>query len=284
MKLGIIIDSATGWTKKEAENKGWGFVPIFLTINGKEYKDGIDIDDKKFYSTIDINDNVSTSCASPAVMLDAYKPMSKKFDEVIFFPLSSPLSSHNNLAKKLAKDFKNIHVLTSRSIGYGIIHLLEQATLLAKQGVSIEEIIARLHAAIQKMNGMILPETMDWLKKGGRISKSTAMLGNLLSIIPVLFFDGSMEKWGKGRSLPKTMLKASKGLQEILPGESSDYYYALMYAHDRTDPKDIKMDNKLRTILKKQLNEKVILVSFPRLLVIHVGLGTYSLMAIPKYI
>jgi fatty acid-binding protein DegV len=121
----------------------------------------VDIDDKQFYSTIDVSDNVSTACASPNEFAKVYTKMSKNFDEVIFIPLSEPLSSHNQTAIKAAENFKNIHVLRSRCVGYGIIKILEQATELAKKGVGINAIIKRLNIAIPKMQGMILPETMD---------------------------------------------------------------------------------------------------------------------------
>ena len=284
MNLGIIIDSASGWTRNDAERKGWGYIPIFLTINGKEYKDGVDTNDEQFYSTIDINDEVSTASTSPKELHDVYKVMSKKYDEVIFIPLSKTLSCHNWIAQKIAEEFKNIHVLNSKCVGYSIIHLSSQAQKLAENGVGIKEIINRLNIAINKTQGMILPKTMDWLKKGGRISKSTAMLGNLLSIIPILYFDGRMEKWGKGRALPKTMLKAAKGLKEILDGDISEYKFSLLYAHNRTRPEDKHNDEKLRTILKKTIDQKIMLHIFPRILVIHVGLGTYALMAMPKNI
>ncbi len=284
MKLGIIIDSASGWTRKDAERKGWGYVPIFITINGKEFRDGVDIDDQQFYSSLDINDEVSTAAASPKELLNVYTVMSKKYDQVLYIPLSQPLSSHTSIAQKIAEEFKNIHVLNSKCVGPSIIHLSTLAQKLAQEGIPIKEIIKRVNAGINKTQGMILIKSMDWLKKGGRISKSTAMLGNLLSIIPILYFDGRMEKWGKGRALPKTMLKAAKGLKEILNGDISEYKFGLMHAHNKGLIEDKHTDDKLRNVLKKVIDDKITLHVFPRLLVIHVGLGTYALMAMPKTI
>jgi fatty acid-binding protein DegV len=79
------------------------------------------------------------------------------------------------------------------------------------------------------------------------------------------------------------MLKASKGLQELLVGGVDDYDYVLLTAH-MGDPKRKQVDAKLRAILKKQLRKKIMISIFPRVLVLHVGIGTYALMAIPKSI
>ena len=284
MKLGIIIDSASGWTKEEATNKGWGYIPILITINGKTYKDGVDLNDHSFYSTIDINDDVATACASPVLFDEVFSKMSKEYDEVIFLPLSHDLSSHNSIAIQCSHKFKNVHVIKSKSAGYEIIHFLQQAEKLAANNVGIKEIISRLNAATKKAQGMIIPKSMDWLKKGGRISKSTAMLGNMLSIIPIIYFDGRMEKWGKGRTLPKTILKACKGLDDMLDNESDKYEHILLVAHEKNDPNYKKIDDKLRGILEKHLNKSLRMIPLPRLITIHVGLGAYSIVTMPKNI
>ena len=284
MKLGIIIDSSSGWTKEEAKNKGWGYIPILITINGKTYKDGVDLDDHSFYSTIDVNDNVSTACASPAAFVDTYKEMSKNYDEVIYFPISEDLSSHSANAIVAAKSFKNIHIVKSKSAGYEIIYLLEQAEKLASKNIGAKELVNRLNIASKESQGMILPKSMDWLKKGGRVSRSTAMLGNMLSIIPIIYFDGRMEKWGKGRTLPKTILKACKGLDAILEGKDAEYEHVLLVGHEKNDPEYKKIDDKLRSILEKHLNKSLRILILPRLITIHVGIGAYAIITTPKKI
>ena len=283
MRLGVIVDSICGLTKNDVEKKSWFFLPLHINIDGVEYKDGLDIDDNKFYNIISLQSDVSTASSSFGEITNVFQKASAKYDYVIYFPISKFLSSQSQIAQQLLSDFKNVRIVDSHSIGTPIITLLEKAEKLAQEGIQIDQIMQRINKANKKNLGMILPETMDWLKKGGRINKSTAMLGNIFSIVPVLFFDGRLDKWGKGRSLSKTMLKAFYGLIEKL-GKNWKYEYdfCIFYAHKNGDPSYIQKDHKIMKIIEKEIGHKIDFIPLSRTLVMHVGIGTFSIQVTPK--
>ena len=275
MKLGIIFDSSSGITKDEANRSGWGYLPIYLTIDGKEYKDGIDLNNDNFYKMININQTVKSAATDPGTMHLVFEEMSKKFDEVIYIPLSKDLSSQSSTATTVASEFDNIHVLSNTNlVAEPAVILGRRLEEMNKKGKSIEELLKYSEFYCEHSRGMIVPETLTWLKSGGRIKPSVAAMGNLLGIIPMLYFDGAIHKHGKGRVPHKTLIKGYKFLEG--KHHKNDYTYLILEANAD------EIVSKAMTYLEPKLGYAPKSYKMPRTLTVHVGPGTTAVYCIPK--
>ena len=214
MRIAWVIDSSASLTKKETESRGWYFIPLTLTIDGKEYRDGVDIFAKEYYEMIKIEMDVKTSAASPAVIEDMMIKLSKEYDQVVIYPLSAGLSSITNTITVMSKEYDNVNCIYSAGVGSTIVTDIELLEEMNKNGATIEEILAKGKEITLSSHGVLLTDAMDWLVKGGRISPKAAAMAKMLKIIPVISWtnDGKLDKFGKGRTFRKTLLKSVKTL------------------------------------------------------------------------
>lgn len=274
MKLGIIIDSSAGLTKKEADERGWGFLPLHLYINGKEYIDGIDIQAKTYYSEIKLDDEVKTSASSPGEIMEILGKMSRENDHVIVYALSKGLSSQTNNIAMIARDLDNVHVVPSNNVGYAIVDACEKIEKMAKKkNVSFNDIIKEVEDIDQSIYGVAIPDTLKWLVKGGRVNNSVARMANLLKIIPLIKFEnGQLDKFGKGRILKKALAKVATHFKEERPGCKYMIYSA--------QNKDIE---ELKEIIVEHIGTKEIEIKdFPPIIGNHIGPGVIAIISYKK--
>lgn len=272
MKLGIIIDSSAGLTKAEADKRGWGLLPLYLSIDGKDYADGIDITPEKYYSTIKLENDVRTSATPPGVIMDMFEEFSKKYDQVLVYGLSKSLSSQSNNLMTFSGEFKNIHVVESKGVGYSIVRDLEIAETMAKDH-DIESIVKKMNILSAQHYGLLLPATMQWLVKGGRVSNSAAQMANLLKIVPIIAFkDGGLDKYGKGRVFSKAVIKTAIGIKE----ESGASKEIIVYHGQFNGVEEIISE------LKNVLGDKALFKLFPPIVANHTGPEVIGIMTRKK--
>ena len=273
MKLGIILDSSSGLSKAEANKRGWGFLPLYFNINGKEYADGIDLTQNSYYKIINLEAEVKTSATPPSLALEEFEKMSKKFDHVIVYALSNKLSSQTSNLIMLAKNFNNIFVVPSHGLGRAVVHDCMFLEKMALEGASWDEIKKESEDMTRTIFGVAAPKTMKWLVKGGRIGASAAGMANLLKIVPLISYeDGGLGKYGKGRVFNKTIVKLCRELYEKF-GDDREY---LIY---HADNKDINLHQKN---IEKILNKKIHVDYFPSVITNHIGLGTIAIITRKK--
>ena len=272
MKIGIIIDSSAGITKAEATKMGFEFLPLYLTINGKDYADGIDIDANKYYKNIKIDDDVRTSATPPGIIMDTLEKASKKYDHVIVYPLSKELSSQFNNISMMAKEHKNVTVIDSKGVGYMIIENLQHAKEEIEKG-DVKAAVEKINNLSSSQLGVVIPETMDWLVKGGRASSSAASMANLLKIVPlILFKDGKLDKYGKGRVFKKAVIKTADQVKDEFKGDREWIIY-------NAGNKDIKEHHKN---IEEALGTKVKVYPMPPIIGNHTGPGAIGIVSALK--
>ena len=211
LKIGYVVDSSIGYTKKESEKRGLYFLPLIININGKDHLDGIDINADEYYNQIKLSDEIRTSATSPGIVKKVLKKASKENDLVIVYPISKELSSQYGNIKMIANNFKNVKVIKSKSLGIMTEKEINNIKEFAKTAQNMEEIIDFANNSSNNISGLLIPRTLDWLVKGGRISASIAQMANLLKIIPIIRFkNGELKKEGKGRVFRKTCIKSFK--------------------------------------------------------------------------
>lgn len=200
MKVRIIIDSSAD-VSPAIQNR-LTVVPLTVHFGEEEYIDGVNITHQEFYEKLIESDVLpSTSQATPAVFAKVFEEVTASGESAVVLTLSSKLSGTYQSAMIAAQDYpQNIYVLDSKSAATGIGILAELALQLADSGMDAESIFAHLTQERENVCLIALLDTLEYLKRGGRISKTVAFAGGILSIKPVISLkDGEVVMLGKAR-------------------------------------------------------------------------------------
>jgi len=195
----IIVDSSTDVSEKYREKIQ--FVPLTVRFGDREYLDGVEISKHQFYEMLVESDVLpTTSQATPAAFAEYLESVASAGDSAVVITLSSKLSGTYQSAVLAAEDYPNIYVVDSQSVAIGTGVLAQYAVELAQQGMGAEEIAQVLTQQREKVCVVALLDTLEYLKKGGRISKTVAFAGGMLNIKPVVTVqDGAVALIGKAR-------------------------------------------------------------------------------------
>ena len=199
MKTRIIVDSTTDLTPEYMERVQ--VVPLTVNFGTEEYIDGVTIDKKTFYEKLVECDVLpTTSQATPDAFMQEFEKVKEAGESAVVIAISSKLSGTYQSAMIAAQDYENIYIVDSGTgtIGGGI--LVERAFKMLDEGMGAQEIANALEEEKKKIIIIALVDTLEYLKKGGRISKTVAMVGGVLNIKPVLSVtDGEITMLGKAR-------------------------------------------------------------------------------------
>ena len=199
MCVRIIVDSSTDVSEKYREKIQ--FVPLTVRFGDREYLDGVEISKHQFYEMLVESDVLpTTSQATPAAFAEYLESVASAGDSAVVITLSSKLSGTYQSAVLAAEDYPNIYVVDSQSFAIGTGVLAQYAVERAQQGMGAEEIAQVLTQQREKVCVVALLDTLEYLKKGGRISKTVAFAGGMLNIKPVVTVqDGAVALIGKAR-------------------------------------------------------------------------------------
>ena len=199
MKTRIIVDS-TADLMPEFKCRVHT-VPLTVHFGEEEYIDGVTIDHKTFYEKLIESDVLpSTSQATPDAFMKEFEKAKAAGEAAVVITLASKFSGTYQSAMIAAADYENIYVVDSASAAMGSGILVELALKLLDAGKSAEEIAAILEEEKKKIVIVALVDTLEYLKKGGRVSKTVAFAGTVLNIKPVLsVVDGEINMLGKAR-------------------------------------------------------------------------------------
>ncbi len=200
MGVKIIVDSTADLTPKVRQSVD--VVPLTIHFGEKEYIDGVTIDSKTFYEMLVESDVLpTTSQATPFAFDKAFRKAVENGDEVVCITCAAGLSGTYQSAVIAAEEFPGkVHVVDSKTIAIGSAILTEYAVTLLDRGLSAEEIAWKLMQKREDVRVLALLDTLEYLKKGGRISSTAAIAGGLLNIKPVITITGGEIKMlGKAR-------------------------------------------------------------------------------------
>lgn len=198
-KIRILTDSGSDLCPPFPQNLT--VIPLTIHFGPEEYRDGETIDHKTFYEKLlSTKELPTTSLIPPGQFQAAFEKAREAGETVIAVVLSSKLSGTYQSAVLAAQEFDNVYVVDSMNATLGEQILVKYALQLAEQGLSAQEIVAELERSKSHVNLMGLPGTLEFLHRGGRMSKTIAVLGSALSIKPVLrLVDGVVVMVGKAR-------------------------------------------------------------------------------------
>ena len=199
MSVKIIVDSTTDLipaVKERVET-----VPLTIRFGEEEFIDGVTIDHKMFYEKLIESDVIpTTSQASPATFETYFDKVKENKDEAVVITVSSKLSGTYQSACIAAEEYDNIHVVDSGNVAIGAGILVEYALSLVDSGLSAKEVASKIEEIKDRVIIVAMLDTLEYLKKGGRISAAVAFAGGVLNIKPVICVDkGVISMLGKAR-------------------------------------------------------------------------------------
>ena len=210
MAVQIITDSTSDLTAEELRELGVHVIHMRVIFEGGVYTDGVDITKEEFYAKqAEAKVLPKTTQVNPGEFCDAFQPLLDTGDEVVAILLSSKLSGSFQsavIAKDMVEGAERLHLVDSLNVTLGEGLLVRAAVRLRDAGKSGAEIAAAIEALRSRVRFVAFVGTLKYLKMGGRISASTAALGTMLNISPVVaVVDGEVKSVGKVRGSQKIM-------------------------------------------------------------------------------
>ena len=228
MKTRIIVDSTADLSPDLKERVG--IVPLTVHFGDEEYLDGVTINHRTFYEKLVESDELpTTSQATPDSFIKEFENVKEAGDSAVVITISSKLSGTYQSATIAAEDFDNIYIVDSGSAAIGSGILAERALKLADEGIEAREIAEILNKEKEKIVIIALLDTLEYLKKGGRISKTVAFAGAVLNIKPVISVeDGEIAVLGKARG---SKMGNNLLVQEIERSGGVDFHKPVMLGY-----------------------------------------------------
>ena len=217
MKTAIMTDSNSGIVLKEkAEELGIFLLHMPVLIDNKEYSEGIDITSKELYEFMDEDKSCSTSQPSPGTLTEKWENiLSSGYDEIVYIPMSSALSSSCESARMFAQDFDSrVCVADNQRISVSQMEAALDAKRMADAGKSAKEIVEHLENTARRASIYLAVDSLKYLQKSGRLNATSAIAGTVLNIKPILSIQGEkLEPFVKVRGMQKcksAMIEALK--------------------------------------------------------------------------
>ncbi len=202
MAVRFIVDSASDILPEEAGKLGIVHLPMTVIFGEEEYQDAVTLSHQEFYEKLVESDVVPTTCQiPPSVFEAAYEQVTAAGDTAVVVTISGKLSGTYQSACIAAEGYEgNVFVVDSESAALGERILIQRGLAFREQGMSAAEIKAALDSEKTSIRLMALVDTLEYLKKGGRVSAAVAFAGGLLSIKPVIALEnGEVAVVGKAR-------------------------------------------------------------------------------------
>tara|TARA_B100000686_G_scaffold351310_1_gene449700 strand:+ start:35966 stop:36814 length:849 start_codon:yes stop_codon:yes gene_type:complete len=228
----IITDSTSDLPKEIAEELGIIVIPLNVHFGDEVYKDGVDIFPDEFYPRLEKSAELpKTSQPSIGDFINIYKPILDNGDQIISIHVSSKLSGTFNSAsqaKSQLDENNSISIIDTKSVSMGVgLISIYAAKLIKSENLSLEEATKKITDIIDKTETIALVETLEFLQKGGRISKAKELIGNLLKVRPILKSeDGIIVQIGRERSRNKGI----SFLEQSAKTSSPLQYISIMYS------------------------------------------------------
>ena len=266
-RVALLCDSSADISEAEAKELGIHVLRMPIIIDNETFTEGVDIFDEDILKALKADKKISTTQPSPGSMLALWDELLKEYDQVLFFPLSSGLSSTCANAINFARDYQGkVVVIDSTFACYPIVCMLLMARDMLGKGYSAEQIKERFEQEAN-MYAILIPENLNALKNGGRISPAAAKLAGMLKIHPLLTVEnGKIDVYDKVRTLSKAYQRGIEAVTKDI--DPNDYEWMIIHAYNETECL------KLKEQLEKAVNSPVQVREFKAVIASHTGEGT----------
>ena len=217
MAIRIIIDSASDYTKEEAEREGLLFVPMGVSFGNTAYLDGVDLTKDAFYDLlVDQGGMPVSSQPSPQHLMEAFQTVVDAGDYGILLTMGSSLSGTYQTAKMIAEDYDGkIAVIDSETISVAERLLVRTAKQIAEEARTLEEAVETIQEKIRHLYLFGYMDQLEYLKRGGRISPAMNFMANLFSVKPIIYiYNNTFELYKRARGKQKGWMELANILRE----------------------------------------------------------------------
>lgn len=275
-KICIVSDSSISLFPQEAKKLGIEIAPLSIMINGKEYKDLINITPSDIKKSLKAGDDITTSQPNLGLLDEMFERIKKEnYDHVIVYTIASYLSGTFNAFTLAVNnlDMKNVTIVDTKSAAGPIRHVTLEARRMADEGKSVEEILKFTQAVIENSITYILPDNLEQLRKGGRVKGAVATLSNLLKIKLCLYLDyktTNIEKFDTSRTESKLFAGILEDLRKRgFSAKTHKLYFPECDASER-------VESFLKFLAEQEPNTDTEVIVLPAGIAAHVGLNTYG--------
>lgn len=279
----IFADSASDLPKSFFEEQQVSLIPLSVVIDQKEYRDIIDISALEVYNAIREGKQPTTSQASPELFMKEWTALAESGQDGLYVAFSSELSGTYNTAVMIRDQVKekypdfNLIIIDSKcaSLGYGLV--VKEAVRFRDEGDDLTTIEHKVRFIAEHMEHLFTVEDLDYMARGGRVSKASAFIGGLLNIKPLLHVeDGKLVPIEKHRGRKKVINRML-----TLMEERGDNIHEQHIAINHSDDEAIALT--LKEAVQERFNPKSIDIQMIGSTVgAHVGPGTFSVYFLNK--
>jgi DegV family protein with EDD domain len=231
MTVKVVTDSIADLPSQVTQELGITVVPLHVRFGTEVYRDGVDLTAEQFYEKL-VHSKVLpvTSVASPGAFAEAYNKLAEKTDEILVITVTSKLSGTHEVALQsvgLMKRKCRVEVVDSQLAVMAQGFIVITAARAAKAGASLDEVLDIVRHNIPRANLFAAFDTLEYLKRGGRIGKAQAFLGSVLKINPIIGLkDGEVFPVGRERSRAKAIDQLCKTIMSYSHIEEMAIEYA----------------------------------------------------------
>ncbi|MBQ8558515.1 MAG: DegV family protein [Tyzzerella sp.] len=243
----ILVDSSSDFELNELTNKNMDFVPLTITLEENHYQDGIDLNKNQLYEMLSGSDIFpKTAQPSPASFSEIFEDAKEKGDEIICILLASSLSGtcqSATIAKNMV-DYDKIYIIDSLSATHAIRLMVECAVRLRDEGLSCEEIVAQVEAMKSRCKIIAGLDTLEFLCRGGRLSRTAATIGEIANLKPMITLaeDGTIKVIGKCLGRLKATSFIMKQLEEKTIDTDYSVYTLYTYGTENVEKLEAKLE------------------------------------------
>lgn len=280
MKLAVITDSSAFLQAETLWKEDLFVLDIPVNIDGQEYVEGVNLTAQEFYEKMARSSELpKTSQPSIAKLDEILSSLKEKgYTHVLGLFLSSGISGFHQNIQYMTGEFEGLTIafpdtrITSAPLGF----MVESVFQWVEQGDDFQSILDKVTEQIENTSAFIMVDDLDHLVKGGRLSNGAAILGNLLSIKPILYFNdqGVIEVYEKVR----TEKKATKRLVEIVKEVTSNGNYQITVIHGNAPQKAADLR---QLLLDGGVATDISIATFGSVIGTHLGEGSIALSYIP---
>lgn len=228
----VFVDSGSSIKQNERKKYNVEILPLKILLGDKEYNDGIDLSMDYFYSML-IDEGIFPKTSLPSLDETEKKIMEyvNNGDDVLILPISSGISGTYNTLKMMFEDQPKVHVIDTKTAVGGIRILVEEVNKYRDE--SIDFIERKVLNLIPRIKIIAIPETLEYLHKGGRLSKTAYVAGSLAQVKPLISFDpqtGRVKVLSKAIGIKRAMQMLVNNLHE-----SCDTSYSIVPSYTYSD-------------------------------------------------
>ena len=283
-RVAILTDSNSGISQEEAKEKGLYVLPTPFYINDEIFYEGVDLTVEEFFAKQAAGADMKTSMPVVGDLIDRWESLLEEYDEIVYIPLSSGLSGSCNTAMMMAEDYDGkVQVVNNQRISVTMKISVYDAKRLADAGKSAAEIKEILEDTKFESTIYIMVDTLEYLKKGGRITPAAAAIGSMLKIKPVLQIRGEkLDSFAKARTIKQAKQIMMDAIAKDMAEEWNDptgENTIIAMAHTQNEEEILKFKEEA---LERWPNNDIFVDPLSLVVSTHIGPGALAITCTKK--